>query len=346
VSKKRRKKRIDPNGSKADAPAPNASNADAQRVSRAEPAVGEPSAPLPAKGSVGAWILAARVRTLPVAFAPVALGAAISYATAPTVRWGPIFAALAAALLIQIGTNFANDVFDYEKGADNAERIGPPRAVQAGLLTPRALKLGMIVAFGLATALGAYLTVTVGKLIPIIGVASILSGIAYTGGPFPLAYNGLGDLFVFAFFGGVAVVGSVYVGSGQFPLVAFLGAISVGALATAVLVVNNVRDHETDARVKKKTLVVRFGRRFGVVEYCALLVIAFAVPGVMIAVAHASPWVLLSLALLPRALRVASTVAFRTDGPTLTKQLAATAQLLLGHTLLVSLGLAMPKAPF
>jgi 1,4-dihydroxy-2-naphthoate octaprenyltransferase len=309
----------------------------------------EPSAPprvfhpdLPEKDSIGAWILAMRVRTLPVAFAPVALGAAISYAMGP-VRWGPILAALVAALLIQIGTNFANDVFDYEKGADNAERVGPPRAVQAGLLTPRKVRVGMYVAFALAMVLGAYLTVTVGKLIPIIGVASILSGIAYTGGPFPLAYNGLGDLFVFVFFGGVAVVGATYVGSGAFPTVAFLGAISVGALATAVLVVNNVRDHETDARVNKRTLVVRFGRKFGVVEYCVLMVLAFSVPGVMVGLKLAKPWVLLSLAVLPRALRVAGTVAFEKDGATLTKQLAATAQILLGHTLLVAIGLAMPS---
>ncbi len=299
---------------------------------------------LPEKDSIGAWILAMRVRTLPVAFAPVALGAAISYAMGP-VRWGPLLAALVAALLIQIGTNFANDVFDFEKGADNAERIGPPRAVQAGLLTPAKVRIGMYLAFALATALGVYLTITVGKLIPIIGVASILSGIAYTGGPFPLAYNGLGDLFVFVFFGGVAVVGSTYVGSGQFPLIAFLGAIPVGALATAVLVVNNVRDHETDARVNKRTLVVRFGRKFGVVEYFVLLILAFAAPGVMVAVAGASPWVLLSLAVLPRALRVASTVAFEKDGVTLTKQLAATAQILLGHTTLVSIGLAMKFNP-
>lgn len=308
-------------------------------------AVGEGASPvfhpgLPERDSLGAWILAMRVRTLPVAFAPVALGAAISYAMGP-VRWLPILAALLAALLIQIGTNFANDVFDFEKGADNAERIGPPRAVQAGLLTAKKVRVGMYAAFALATLLGAYLTFTVGKLIPIIGVASILSGIAYTGGPFPLAYNGLGDLFVFVFFGGVAVVGSTYVGSGAFPLLAFLGAISVGALATAVLVVNNVRDHETDARVNKKTLVVRFGRKFGVIEYGVLLVMAFAVPGLMVAVGGASPWVLLSLAVLPRALRVAAKLAFEKDGAVLTEQLAATAQILLGHTVLVAVGLCV-----
>jgi 1,4-dihydroxy-2-naphthoate octaprenyltransferase len=297
---------------------------------------------LPAPGSARAWLLAARPRTLPVAFAPVFVGAAIAYSMG-AVRWVPLSVALAAALLIQIGTNFANDVFDFQRGADEGDRLGPVRAAQAGLLTPAALKRGMIVAFALATAAGAYLAWVVGPIIVAIGVVSILAGIAYTGGPFPLAYNGLGDVFVFLFFGIVAVVGSTFVGSGKAPPVAFLAAIPVGALATAVLVVNNIRDVASDERANKRTLVVRFGRRFGVVLYFALVILAFATPGVLAGLHLASPWVLLSLAALPRALRIATKVAFKTDGTTLTECLGETAQLLLAHSLFMGLGFAMLK---
>jgi 1,4-dihydroxy-2-naphthoate polyprenyltransferase len=303
----------------------------------------EPSAaPLPAPGSFRAWLLAARPRTLPVAFAPVFVAAAISFSIGP-VRWVPLAVALVAALLIQIATNFANDAFDFQRGADDGDRVGPPRAAQAGLLTPRALKIGMAVAFALAAGLGAYLAYVVGPVIIAIGVVSILAGIAYTGGPLPLAYSGLGDVFVFLFFGFVAVVGATYVGSGHAPRLAFLAAIPVGALATAVLVVNNIRDVETDTRAKKRTLVVRFGRTFGVRLYFALLIVAFAMPGVLVAMHLASPWVLLSLAAVPRALRVATKVVFNTDGPTLTQCLADTAKLLLAHAMFLGLGIAMLK---
>jgi 1,4-dihydroxy-2-naphthoate octaprenyltransferase len=298
-----------------------------------------PAVALPPAGSLRAWVLAARPRTLPVAVAPVSVGAAISFAMGH-MRVVPLLVALLAALLIQVGTNFANDVFDFEKGADQGPRIGPPRAVQSGLLDPRAVKRGMWITFAFATGLGAYLAYAVGPVIVAVGIASILSGIAYTGGPYPLAYNGLGDLFVFLFFGGVAVVGSTYVGSGQIPPLALLAAVPVGALATAVLVVNNVRDYETDTVAKKRTLVVRFGRRFGVVEYFVLLILAFAVPGVMVALKWTSPWVLLSLAVVPRALRVATKVALEKNGAVLTGCLAQTAQIMLAHSLLIAAGIA------
>lgn len=297
---------------------------------------------LPAPGSVGAWVLAARPRTLPVAVAPVLVGGAVAHASS-TLRALPLIAAMAGALLIQIGTNFANDVFDFEKGADDEARIGPARAVQSGLLAPRAVRRGMIAAFALATLVGAYLAFVGGAPIVVIGVLSIASGIAYTGGPYPLGYNGLGDVFVFAFFGVAAVTGSALVAGGSAPPLAFVASLPVGALATAVLVVNNVRDRETDVRAGKRTLVARFGRRFGLVEYALLLVVAFATPAALAASRMTSPWVLLTLATIPRALRLFAEIARKTDGPSLNECLAGTAKLMLAHSLFLSLGIALAR---
>src|SRR5512135_458027 len=160
--------------------------------------------------SARTWIAAARLRTLPAAIVPVIVGTAVARACGG-IAWGPAFAALAGAIAIQIGTNFANDVFDAEKGADGADRIGPLRAVSAGLISAAAMKRAMIGAFGIASAFGLYLVATAGWPIVAIGVASIISGIAYTGGPWPLGYHGLGDVFVMVFFGFVAVCGTAFV---------------------------------------------------------------------------------------------------------------------------------------
>src|SRR5580692_1531577 len=216
-------------------------------------------------GLLRVWLLACRPATLVAAFVPVAVGAACAVADAHF-RAGPALAALLGAVFIQIGTNLANDVYDFERGADTAERLGPTRAVQAGLLTARQVRAGMVVAFGLATLAGAYLVSAAGWPVVAIGVLSVASGIAYTGGPYPLGYHGLGDVFVMAFFGFVAVCGTVFVQAHEVPLLAWLAAVPVGAIATAVLVVNNLRDREQDARAGKRTLAVRFGRRAGVVE--------------------------------------------------------------------------------
>ena len=301
-----------------------------------------PPKELPSPGSFGAWILASRPATLPVAVAPVLVGGAVTHATS-LLRPLPFAAAMLGALLIQIGTNFANDVFDFEKGADDASRIGPPRAVQSGLLSPRSVRSGMTMAFGLATLVGVYLAFVGGWPIVAIGVASILSGVAYTGGPYPLGYNGLGDVFVFVFFGIVAVTGTTLVAGGSVPPMAWLAALPVGALATAVLVVNNVRDHKTDVRANKRTLVVRFGRRFGLVEYALLLIVAFTIPAVLYGLRLTSPWVLLSLVTVPRGLRLFSTLVTQEDGPELNQCLAGTAKLMLAHSLFVAIGIAMTR---
>jgi 1,4-dihydroxy-2-naphthoate octaprenyltransferase len=254
-------------------------------------------------------------------------------------RVSAVVAALFGALLIQVGTNFANDVFDFEKGADDEQRLGPPRAVQSGLLSPRAVRWGMALCFALATLAGVWLVHLAGPVIVAIGVASILSGIAYTGGPYPLGYNGLGDVFVFVFFGLVAVCGTAFVASGSVPAAAWLAAVPVGALATAVLVVNNARDHATDSKVGKRTLVVRFGRRFANIEYSILVAAAFAAPLCMFALGVAGPFVFLALLPLPLGVALCRRVA-RSEGRALNPLLPATARLLLIQSALLAAGIA------
>lgn len=298
---------------------------------------------LPAPRSIGAWVLATRPATLPVAVAPVAVGASIA-ATTGEFRPLAALAALTGALLIQIGTNLANDVFDHDKGADDERRIGPPRAVAKGLLSARSVRIGMIVSFVLAAMVGMYLVGIGGAPILAIGILSILSGIAYTGGPYPLGYNGLGDIFVFVFFGGVAVVGTSYVTAGVVPLSSWIASIPVGALATCVLVVNNVRDHEGDVRAKKRTLVVRFGRRFGVTEYALLLASAVAAVLALVVLRLTSPVALVALAPMPWGVRLWSTLRTSHDGPTLNRCLASTAKLMLAVSLLLAIGIGAGHA--
>lgn len=295
---------------------------------------------LPAPRSFGAWVLAARPATLAVAVATVLVGGAAAIAGGG-VRVAPLIAALFGAILIQIGTNFANDVFDHEKGADNAERIGPTRAVNAGLLTPRDVRIGMVLAFGLATVIGAYLIALSGWAILAIGVLSIASGIAYTGGPYPLGYNGLGDVFVFVFFGIIGVGGTAFVAHGSVPPAAWLSGIVVGSLATNVLVVNNVRDHVGDVKAGKRTLVVRFGRGFGLAEYLAMLLLSAVSIALLAALGFASPLVLVTLLPLAIGLRLYATLRKHSDGPTLNAALVNTAKLMLGVTVVLAATLAL-----
>jgi 1,4-dihydroxy-2-naphthoate octaprenyltransferase len=242
--------------------------------------------------------------------------------------------------MIQIGTNFANDVFDYEKGTDDARRIGPVRAVQAGLLSPRQMKLGMVVAFALATLAGVYLTSIAGWVIVAIGLVSIASGIAYTGGPFPLGYHGLGDVFVMVFFGFVATVGTVFVETGAVSSLAWLAAIPVGALATNVLVVNNVRDRKTDVTTGKRTLAVRFGRTFGVAEYIMLLVVSYGAIFAAVALGWATWVALLGVITAPVGARLAKILAVTDHGPSLNRLLASSAKLMLSTSAFFAIGIA------
>lgn len=285
-----------------------------------------------------AWILASRPATLTAALAPVAVGTAVAIAEGGF-RPLPALAALLGAMAIQIGTNFANDVFDFEKGADTEHRLGPTRAVQAGLLSAKAVRIGMIVAFAFATLCGVYLTAVAGPVIVAIGVLSIASGVLYTAGPYPLAYVGLGDVFVLLFFGFVAVMGTAYVQTDTVTLVGALASVPVGALATAILAVNNLRDRHQDVDADKRTLAVRFGGGFARAEWLVLVVVSYAVPIVLLAIGAAQAPVLLPLVTLPVATRLWSAVR-REEGAPLNAALAGTAKLLLAFSLLFAVGLA------
>lgn len=244
---------------------------------------------------LGAWALAARPRTLSAAAAPVVAGCGIAAADGVFAR-GPALGALAGGLLIQIATNFANDYYDFVKGADTPERIGPARAAQAGLLAPESVRRGMIAALAAAAAAGAYLAVVAGWPVVAVGVVSLACAVAYTGGPYPLAYHGLGDVFVFVFFGLVAVAGTYYVQGLSVSADALWAGAGVGAFSTAVLVANNLRDRETDAVAGKRTLVVRWGDRGGAAEYVACLGVAAVVPLAGWARGDWPGWTLLALA--------------------------------------------------
>ena len=285
------------------------------------------------------WWLAARPRTLPLALAPVVVGTSLAYANDGAAA-GPALAAALGALLLQIGANFANDVFDTEKGADTEERIGPPRAVAMGWIAPARMRLGMAITFGLALLVGLYLLQVAGWPIFAIGLMSIVAGYAYTGGPWPLGYHGLGEVAVFCFFGLVAVGGTYYVQTLELAPVVWLAAIPVGALAAAVLVVNNLRDLEGDARAGKHTLAVRFGRRAAQTEYAALLGLSYLVPIALVI----SGWhllVALPVLTLPRAAVLLQTLRSREDGPSLNEALAGTAALALLFSLLLAAGIAL-----
>lgn len=291
----------------------------------------------PSLSPAQAWVLAARPKTLPAAAAPVVVGTAVAISEDVFSFW-PALAALLAALLIQIGTNLANDVFDFKKGADTTTRLGPLRVTQAGLLNPQQVTAGMWLTFGLAALIGLYLIYVAGWPIVVIGSLSILCGIAYTGGPFPLGYNGLGDLFVFIFFGLVAVCGTYYVQALTVSAAAAWASVPVGFLATAILVVNNLRDIETDRIAGKKTLAVRLGRRGAQAEYLLLVGGAYLAPLLMWWVNAGAAWVLLSWLSLPL-VRPLIHLIFNEKGRPLNQALAGTARVELIFSLLFSIGL-------
>ena len=292
---------------------------------------------VPALSTPKAWLLASRPRTLPVSIGPVAVGTAIAFAE-DGLRWLPAFAALVGALLLQVGSNLANDLFDFEKGADGEGRIGPARATQMGLLSATQMRAGMGVVFGAAVLVGVYLVWVGGWPVALVGSLSILAALAYTGGPWPFGYRGLGDFAVFLFFGVVAVVGTAYVQTLSFSGDAFAASLPDGALATAILVVNNARDIESDAAAGKRTLAVRLGRAGARWEYRTLLFGPFmALP--FYALAGAASWAVLApCVLIPVAVRLERVVSTSTDGPALNEALAGTARLALAFCLLFAAG--------
>ncbi len=285
------------------------------------------------------WLLAARPKTLPAAASGVIMGTALAWRDGHF-RLGPALAALGVALLLQIGSNLANDVFDFERGADTTDRQGPMRVTQARLLTPTQVKIGMGAVFAVAALLGLYLASVSSWNVIWLGVAAILSAIAYTGGPFPLGYYGLGDLFVFVFFGLAAVAGTYYVQAASVSATAWWMSVPIGLIVTAILVVNNLRDIATDRAAGKKTTAVRLGERGARVEYVLCLAVAYLVLPVLIWRGLLPLWALLAWG----SLRVAwSTlqVVLRQEGRALNAALAGTGQIALTYSLLFFAGLLL-----
>lgn len=283
------------------------------------------------------WGLAIRLRTLPAAAAGVVTGSALAWRDG-FFRLDAGLACLFTALLLQIGSNLANDVFDFERGTDTPERLGPVRVTQAGLLTPSQVRFGMYLALALAALLGLYLAWLGGWTILIVGLAAIISAIAYTGGPFPLGYYGLGDLFVFIFFGLASVAGTYYVQARSVSPATWWMAIPPGLIITAILVVNNLRDLENDRKAGKHTLAVMFGERASKVEYLICVLIAYLVMPIPVLLGLI-PWTsLLTWLTLPLAIKTAR-IVFTQKGRPLNGALAGTGQLALLFSLLFWLGL-------
>ena len=287
----------------------------------------------------GAWILASRPRTLAAAVMPVVVGSAIAVNDN---KFQPIAAmvALLCSLLIQIGTNLVNDLFDFLKGSDKKERIGPLRAAAAGLLTRQELTLGIYFTFGLSFLFGLYLVSLGGVFILIIGLVSIFAGITYTAGPFPLAYNGMGDIAVFIFFGFIGTVGTYYVQANEIKAMAFWSSVPVGALITNILVVNNYRDREEDHSNGKRTLAVIFGERFTRFQYLFFMILSYAILFVVYLTFKKSLLIFLPLLSLPQSIKLIRMI-FTLRGKELNKTLELTAKLSAIYGLLFAAGIVL-----
>jgi 1,4-dihydroxy-2-naphthoate octaprenyltransferase len=288
--------------------------------------------------------MAARPRTLPAAIAPVLVGSAAAVWQVEDLDWLPFVAALVGSIFIQIGTNLANDYSDARRGADTEDRLGPVRVTSAGLVAPRRVLYATWAAFAVAIAAGMYLATVAGVIILVVGALSIAAGVLYTGGPRPYGYAGLGELFVFLFFGLVAVNGSYYVQLEELDWLPFGLSISVGLLATAILVVNNIRDIDTDRRAGKSTLAVRIGREAARRLYVAMLTGAFAALPLTLWLADGPACALIGVVAAPLAAKPVRAVLERTDGPALNRALAGTGALLGVFSLLLSAGLLIAQA--
>ncbi len=290
-------------------------------------------------GKLESWILASRPKTLLAAVVPVMVGSALAINKGKFI-FVYAFIALCCSVLIQIGTNFVNDLYDFLKGADNENRKGPIRVLASGLITVNEMKAGSILVFLSAFLLGLILVYESGMVILVIGILSILAGIAYTAGPFPLAYNGLGDLFVFMFFGIVGTTGTYFIQAKEFSTIAFLTSIPVGALITNILVVNNFRDIEEDKAAGKKTLAVIFGKDFTRFQFIFLLLTSFATPAVLYGFFDFHIWIFLPYLTMPVAYRLAL-MLYTQDGLALNKTLELTAKFSALFGLLFAAGLTL-----
>jgi 1,4-dihydroxy-2-naphthoate octaprenyltransferase len=288
------------------------------------------------------WLMAARVRTLPASVAPVLVGTALA-------GYEHVFhplrfvAALIGAIFIQVGTNLSNDYSDARRGADSEDRLGPVRVTAGGLVPPRRVLVATYVSFGVAVLAGVYLIVVAGWQLLLVGAASILAGVLYTGGPRPYGYEGLGELFVFLFFGIVAVAGSFFVQVRHLNWEAFALAVPVGLIAAAILVVNNIRDLETDRRAGKRTLAVRLGRHRTRGMFAAIVYLAYVLTPITWLFGPLRPWVLLPWLTLPLAVPLVRTVRNRSDGASLNEALARNGMLQLAFCVLLSAGLLLSR---
>lgn len=286
------------------------------------------------------WFEAARPRTLPAAVAPVLVGSALA-GHEGVFQLTPALLCLGFALLVQVGTNFANDYYDFVQGADTATRVGPRRAVAAGLVAPGTMKRAMILVFAAAFALGLGLVAWGGPWLLVVGISSILCGVAYTGGPFPLAYHGLGDVFVFLFFGLVAVGGTYFAQAGRLTLDAVLAGVPVGVLAANILVVNNYRDVETDTAAGKRTLVVRFGRGAARAQFVGSWLVALLVPLGLWWARGFAVWSMLPLLLAPLAWHHYHRLRRSQTPGELIALLGDTGRVLAGYAVLFAIGIAV-----
>jgi len=285
------------------------------------------------------WVIASRPKTMTAAIAPVLLGSALAYYEG-AFDIITFFVILIAACLIQIGTNLTNDLFDYIKGADNNNRLGPKRAMQAGLILEPEMKRAIFIVFSLSICFGFYLALLGGWLIVGIGLLSILFAILYTGGPYPLAYNGLGDIFVFIFFGLIAVSGTYYLYTDYFSINSFILGSSAGCLATAILVVNNLRDIDNDKEYGKNTLAVYFGKKFTQFEYLLLMIIVYIIPIYISIDLGNKASIYIVYFTLPICIRLIIDIFYKKNSM-LNETLEATAKLLLLYSLLLSFGIVV-----
>ena len=285
------------------------------------------------------WVIASRPKTMTAAIAPVLLGSALAYYEG-AFDIITFFVILIAACLIQIGTNLTNDLFDYIKGADNNNRLGPKRAMQSGLILESEMKRAIFIVFSLSICFGFYLAILGGWMIVGIGLLSILFAILYTGGPYPLAYNGLGDIFVFIFFGLIAVSGTYYLYTDYFSINSFILGSSAGCLATAILVVNNLRDVDNDKEYGKNTLAVYFGKKFTQFEYLLLMIIVYIIPIYISIDLGNKASIYIVYFTLPICIRLIIDVFYKKNSM-LNETLEATAKLLLLYSLLLSFGIVV-----
>ena len=298
----------------------------------------------PRPSALAAWRMAARPATLPAALAPVLVGLGVA-AREGVFRPLPAIGCVVVALLLQVAANLANDLFDFRAGADTADRLGPPRAAAMGLLRERDLAVGIGLVLGATGVVGLGLVAIGGPILLLLGALAVVSAVAYTGGPWPYGYHGLGEVFVFAFFGFVGVAGTTYLQTGAWEPLAFAAAVPVGAIVSGILVLNNLRDITTDLAAGKRTLATRIGARGSTVEYLGLVALAYATPIALLA-AGASGWlVLLPLATLPLLTPLLGTVLVGVDPRRLNPALRGTARLSLVFAILFAAGLALGGRP-